>query len=466
MASELPFIPENITVHLGVPDDTTARNVTVPFTEYIKNVASSEIYPTWPENAIRANVYAIVSFALNRIYTEWYPSKGYDFDITNNTQFDHYYVDGRDIYEPVSRIVDELFNDYIVRQGSVEPLFASYCDGRRVQCDGLSQWGTVELANQGFTPYEILTFYYGDNINIEKNAPVTANMLSYPGVNLGVGSSGDDVNKIQIRLNRISNNYPAIPKIYPVDDIYGKETEDAVKAFQKIFNLNQTGIVNKATWYKINLIYNSVKKLSELNSEGLTPEEVSLQFPKVLQFGDSGDIIKFVQYYLAVIGEYYNDVSNVEVTGDFDQQTVDGVKSFQQVYGLPVTGIIDRATWNDIYRAYAGIVQNVPVALEGESLVLYPGFILTEGATNEFVKVLQEYLSYIHKTYPNIPEVSATGYYGPITKQAVTAFQKQFGLPQTGAVGAETWFEISSLYSDLRYGYTKKPGQFPGYTIS
>lgn len=167
-----PFIPEKITVHLGAPDDRSAMNVTVNFVDYIKNVGSSELYPTWPESALRANLYAIISFALNRIYTEWYPSRGYDFDITNDTRYDQYYVHGRDIFQPISDIVDEIFNNYIRRQGSVEPLFASYCDGVRTQCEGLKQWGTVDLAEQGYIPYRILTYYYGDNIDIVQNAPL------------------------------------------------------------------------------------------------------------------------------------------------------------------------------------------------------------------------------------------------------------------------------------------------------
>ncbi len=460
--TNLPFIPEKITVHLGAPDDTKARNVTVDFPYYIKNVACSEIYPTWPENVIRANVYAIISYALNRVCTEWYRSKGYDFDLTNNTQYDHNYIDGRDFFIPISDIVDESFNDYLVKQNSVEP----YNDEGQVQYRELSQWGTDELANQGLTPNEIITNYYGDNINIVKNAPINTNIPTYPGTPLDIGSAGEEVRTIQIQLNRISRNYSAIPKIYPVDGVFAASTEQAVKEFQKIFNLPQTGVVDKSTWYKIKFINMSIKNLAKLNSEVVAPSKPEHQYSKAIQFGDTGDIVKFVQYYLAVISSYHNDFPIITITGDFDQPTVDAVKAFQEIYELPATGIIDNSTWDDIYNVYAGIVENVPENIEYERLVLYPGSILAEGITNEYVKALQGYLSYIHKTYPNIPEVSATGYYGPITKQAVTAFQKQFGLPQTGSVGAESWNRISSLYSDLKSGYDKQPGQFPGYTIS
>ncbi|MEE1047981.1 MAG: SpoIID/LytB domain-containing protein [Clostridia bacterium] len=196
-------IPENIVVHLGAPDDASAQNVTVPFAQYIKNVASSEIYPTWPESAIRANIYAQISFALNRIFTEHYRARGYNFDITNTTQFDQSYVNGRDIFENISKIVDDIFNDYIVRSGDITPLFARYCNGTTSTCPGgLSQWGSVSLAEEGYTPYRILSGYYGD-ISIVENAPVGGTVQSYPGTPLRIGSTGDAVKRLQISLNRI-----------------------------------------------------------------------------------------------------------------------------------------------------------------------------------------------------------------------------------------------------------------------
>ena len=244
---QTPTIPETITVHLGRPEEN-ARNVTLPFLDYVANVASSEIYPTWPENAIRANMYAQISFVLNRIYTEYYRSRGYDFDITNSTSIDQYFVEGRDIFDNIKQIAGELFNDYIVRQGSVEPLFATYCDGVEVTCRGLSQWGSVDLAEQGLSPYEILTYYFGNDINIVQNAPITNTDESAPTVALRVGSANDDVRTLQLRLNRISANYPSIPKIAVVDGIYGTDTEAAVRRFQEIFNLTADGIVGKSTW--------------------------------------------------------------------------------------------------------------------------------------------------------------------------------------------------------------------------
>ncbi|SEH39515.1 Peptidoglycan-binding (PGRP) domain of peptidoglycan hydrolases-containing protein [Ruminococcus flavefaciens] len=462
MLTGTPFIPETITVHLGTPD-SNAPDVTVGFASYIKNVASSEIYPTWPENALRANIYAIVSFALNRIYTEWYRSRGYDFDITATTQFDQKFINGREYFENISHLVDELFNDYVRRQGSVEPLFTAFCNGTTTTCEGLSQWGTVTLANRGYTPYEILQYYYGENIDIVRNAPVQTAMPSYPDTELKNGSFGNDVKFIQVWLNRISRNFPAIPKIPAADGIFDTATENAVRKFQQIFGLEETGTVNAATWYRISYIYTSVKHLAELDSEGLRFDEISPQFKEELKIGMQSIEVSMLQYYLAVIGAYYEAVMPVEVTGYFGEQTERSVKSFQRVFGLPQTGVVDRATRNDLFRAYQGIVESVPP--QYTYVALYPNTVLREGASGESVKIIQQYLTYINRSYPNIPAVSDTGYFGPLTRQSVTAFQRQFGIEPSGIVGAVTWDSIAGVYSDLRYGFDKRPYQNPGYTI-
>ena len=463
MLTGTPYIPETITVHLGTPD-SNAPNVTVDFASYIKNVASSESFPTWPESSLRANIYAITSFALNRIYTEWYRSRGYDFDITSTTQFDQKFINGREYFQNISYIVDELFNDYVRRQGSVEPLFTAFCNGTTTTCAGLSQWGTVELANRGMTPYEILQHYYGDDIDIVMNAPVQSTMPSYPGIELKVGSIGNDVKSLQIYLNRISGNYPAIPKIAATDGVFGSDTEEAVRKFQEIFGLEVTGTVRCATWYKITYIYTSVKHIAELDSEGVRFEEIAQQFTEDLKIGMQSIEVSMLQYYLAVIGAYYEAVTPVDITGYFGEMTENSVKSFQRVFGLPQTGEVDRETRNDLYRAYQGIVESVPPIYT--DVALYPGTVLREGVSGESVKIIQEYLSLINKTYPNIPAVSNTGYFWPLTRQSVTAFQNQFGINPTGIVGAVTWDKIAGVYSDLRYGFDKRPYQNPGYTIT
>ncbi|MBQ5801063.1 MAG: peptidoglycan-binding protein [Clostridia bacterium] len=465
--SSLPFIPETVTVHLGAPNES-AKNVTVYFPDYIKNVASSEIYPTWPENAIRANVYAQISFALNRIYTEYYRVRGYPFDITNSTAIDQSFVYGRDIFENVSQIVDDIFNSYIRRQGSVEPLFAQYCDGIEVSCEGLSQWGTVTLAENGLLPYQILQYYYGDDINIVTNAPIENIEGSAPAVPLRYGFSGPDVQRVQIRLNRISNNYPAIPKIYPADGVFGQETENAVTEFQRVFNLTPDGIVGNNTWYRIEYIYNSVKRLNELNSEGLTLSEVSSQYPNELRIGDVGVGVFALQYYLNYIANFVNTVPSIRTDRIFGTETENAVKAFQSTYGLAVTGVVDEVTWNSIYNVYLGLLSSVPIEYREGVIIPFPGVILRQGASGDDVRVLQEYLNYIATVYTEIPRVSVTGNYGSATAGAVTAFQRLFGVDsgREGVVGSLTWDAITDVYEDIYRGNQASEGQFPGYTIS
>ncbi len=462
MLTGTPFIPETITVHLGFPD-SNAPDVVVDFASYVKNVASSEIYPTWNVSALRANIYAIVSFALNRIYTEWYRSRGYDFDITSTTQFDQKFINGREYFENISYLVDELFNDYVRRKGRVEPLFTAFCNGTTTTCDGLSQWGSQYLAERGYNSLEILKYYYGDDIEIVQNAPVRSAIQSYPGIELKNGSFGNDVKYVQVWLNRISRNFPAIPKIPAADGVFDTATEAAVRKFQQVFGLEVTGVVNAATWYKITYIFTSVKRLAELDSEGVRFEEISPQFREELSIGMQSIEVSMLQYYLAVIGAYYEAVMPVEITGYFGEQTERSVKSFQRVFGLPQTGVVDRATRNDLFRAYQGIVESVPP--QYTYVALYPNTVLREGASGESVKIIQQYLTYINRSYPNIPAVSDTGYFGPLTRQSVTAFQRQFGIDPSGIVGAVTWDRIAGVYSDLRYGFDKRPYQNPGYTI-
>lgn len=443
-----PIIPETITVHLGAPG-SDAPNVVVPFPEYIKNVASSEIYPTWPESAIRANIYAQISFALNRIYTEWYRSRGYDFDITNNTQYDQKFIYGRDIFENISNIVDDIFNDYVVRQGYVEPLFTSYCNGTTVTCEGLSQWGTVDLADRGLVPYEILQYYYGDNIDIVQNAPIGTNIESYPGVPLTIGAGGNDVQILQTQLNRIANNYPAIPKIDPINGVFGPSTAEAVQVFQEVFGLPQTGVVDKATWYRIKYIYTSVKNLAELGSEGLRLEDVALPYPRLLQEGMRGTAVASIQYYLRVIAAYNDFIPPIAVDGIFGPETTQAVKAFQTYSGLTADGIVGRNTWNALQEAYRGILNTLPAGYNQNRAKIYPGSQLARGSTGQDVTDLQTYLNLIGRTYTNIPEIPITGYFGEQTEQAVRAFQEAFGLEVTGTVGPLTWSSIANEYDHL-----------------
>lgn len=255
-------IPEYIIVHDGRPDDASARNHYVRYKDYIKNVACSEIYATWPEAAIYANVLCIMSFTLNRVYTEYYRGKGYDFTITSSTAFDQKWIYGRNIYENISYIVDTVFNNYLSRPGVVQPIFTSYCDGRKATCKGLSQWGSKYLADQGYSAIEIIRYYYGNNMFINSTSYISGVPSSYPGYDLTVGSRGVKVMQIQQQLNRIAQNYPAIPKIV-ADGIFGADTKRAVEVFQGIFLLPQSGEVDYPTWYQISSVYVAVTRISE-----------------------------------------------------------------------------------------------------------------------------------------------------------------------------------------------------------
>lgn len=258
-------VPQYIIVHTGAPDDPSAANYTVGFTDYIKNVASCEIFSTWPEQTIRANLYCIISFTLNRIYTEWYTGKGKKFNITNSTAYDHAFTYGRNIYTNISSIVDGMFTSYVKRPGRKQPLLTQYCDGKNVQCPGwLTQWGSKYLGDQGQSPYEILTHFYGSDLNIETATKVKGIPKSYPGYELKKGSTGDPVKTIQTYLNRISKDYPIITKVAE-DGAFGAGTEKAVKEFQGVFSLPKTGVVDYATWYKISDVYVAVTKIGELN---------------------------------------------------------------------------------------------------------------------------------------------------------------------------------------------------------
>ena len=372
----IPVIPETITVHLGLPN-SPAENVTVSFADYVKNVASSEIYPTWDESALRANILAIMSYALNRVYTEYYRSRGYDFDITNTTARDQAFVNGRSYFENISRLVDEMIGSYIRRTGTVEPLAAKFCNGTTTTCDGLSQWGSEALAQEGLDSVEILKYYYGDDIEIVTNAPME-------------GVTGPAVTVVQVSLNRISQSYPAIPKINPVDGIYGPQTRAAVEAFQQIFALEADGVVGRATWYQLVRVYVAVTRLAELQSEGQQFLFIQ-EYPEFLSLGDRGQLVEQLQYMLLVISSFVPSVQPPNQTGVFDNATLYAVRSFQRYAGLPVTGSVGRTTWDAIFEQFNGVDQTVfedgALFPEGDlaetsRLIQFPGAALSLGATD------------------------------------------------------------------------------------
>lgn len=352
-------IPNPITVHLGSPG-VSASNVQVSFPDYVKNVASSEVYPTWPDASLRANIYAIITFALNRIYTEWYRSRGYSFDITSSTAYDQSFIYGRNIYESISLIVDEIFNEYVRRQGQTAPYFTSFCNGTTAACAGLSQWGTVTLANQGYSPLQILRSYYPRDVEIAETNIITGVVSSYPGTPLKTGSTGLDVQTIQTYLQRIRRNYPAIPAITDETGVFGESTRAAVAKFQSIFNLTPDGIVGKSTWNKLSYLYTSVTRLAELDSEGTSLGIGTVPPSSVLRLGSSGQDVITLQYLLNVAAEFNSAIPAPAQDGNFGRETQQSVAAFQSAAGLTPDGVVGPLTWQALYNTYLGIDNVIP----------------------------------------------------------------------------------------------------------
>lgn len=462
---DYPIIPEKIVIHLGAPS-SDEPNVTETFADYIKNVASSEIYPTWPTEAIKANILAQISVALNRVYTAFYRSAGRDFDITSSPAYDQTYIYQRNIFANISEIVDEIFNSYIRRQGFIEPLFATFCDGVEVNCNGLSQWGSVTLANQGLDAFAILQNYYGDNIELVDNVEVSNIERGAPEVPLQEGDTGRDVEIMQIRLNRISGNFPGIPKIYPTDGFFDSSTTDAVRKFQEVFNLTVDGIIGRSTWYRIQNVYNAVKRLQTVNSEGLRIEDLSTQYTDTLQEGDASGGVITLQYYLDYISTFVPTVLGVNVDGSFGPATRNSVISFQKTYDMQQTGVVDRVVWERIQNTYYSLITRVPFEFSEGVLLPFPGRVLRLGLEGDDVRVLQEYLNFISETYTSIPTLTVDGVYGQSTADAVEEFKRIFDIPgNPQRVSVQTWDAIVNVYDDLYNGAVAREGQYPGYVI-
>ena len=457
---EQVIIPKNITVHLGKPA-AAARNVTVSFRDYIANVASSEVYPTWPEQALRANIHCQISLALNRIYTEWYPSKGYTFNITNSTSYDQYYVHGRTVFDVMVRITDDIFNTYLRKRGTVNPYYSEYCDGKSVTCPGLKQWGTVTLANNGRSALQILRYYYGSDIEIVRTSNIQSIPQSYPGSPLRQGDSGTAVFTLQRQLNRITKDYPFLGKL-TVDGVFGAKMTATVKAFQKQFNLTADGVVGRQTWYKISYIYVSVKDLAELTSEG----EVSSGTLSdgtwggtVLRTGSTGSAVEQLQFWLNTLAQYESSIPSLTVDGVYGTGTANAVRAFQRKYGLTVDGVVGRATWTEVYDQFRSIQSDngTPNA--------YPGTALREGASGQNVRLVQFWLKIARTVYPSLSNVTVDGRFGSATAAAVRRFQTYFGLTSDGVVGRTTWNKLYEVYNDIAnklLSSSLRPGEYPG----
>ncbi|MEG2832991.1 MAG: peptidoglycan-binding protein [Ruthenibacterium sp.] len=463
-----PVIPQNITVHLGKPA-SSAQNVTVSFRDYIKNVASCEVYPTWPEQALRANIHAQISLALNRVYTEWYKGKGYSFTITNSTSYDQAYVHGRSIFEVMSRITDDIFNTYVQKGSGTEPYYTEYCDGKTVTCKGMKQWGSVTQANAGKNALQILRYYYGNDINVVRTDNIAAVPESYPGTPLRIGSTGTNVRILQQQLNRISKNYPFFGTL-TVNGTFDTATQNVVKKFQKQFSLTQDGIVGRSTWYKISSIYVAVKKLAELTSEGEKPDGnlVSGVYPgTALRIGSRGDNVMQIQFWLAQIAAFTSGITAPAQDGIFGIGTENAVKAFQQKYNLAVDGVVGRDTWNEIYKRFTNLENDIAPP-DVNNVGQYPGTPLRRGSTGNSVKLMQFYLRIIAQNNTAIPVITADGSFGAATENAVRTFQSFYGLTVDGIVGRVTWNKIYEVYTGLLNDLlapSARPGTYPGTAL-
>ena len=453
-------IPKNITVHLGRPA-ASARNVTVSFRDYIANVASSEVYPTWPEQALRANIHCQISLALNRIYTEWYPSKGYSFNITNSTSYDQYYVHGRTVFQVMVKLTDDIFNTYIRKTGTVNPYYAEYCDGKSVTCPGLKQWGTVTLANQGRSALSILKYYYGQNIEIVRTNNIQSIPQSYPGSPLQQGDRGSAVFTLQRQLNRIAKDYPFLGKL-TVDGIFGARMADTVKRFQKQFSLTADGVVGRQTWYKISYIYVSVKDLAELTSEGETSSGTLSDGSwggSTLRQGSTGSAVEQLQFWLNTLAQYDAAIPSTAVDGVFGSRTAAAVRAFQRREGLTADGVVGRTTWTTLYNEFRSIQSDngTPNA--------YPGTPLRQGSRGQSVRLVQFWLKIARTVYASLRSVTVDGVFGAATAAAVKRFQSYFGLTSDGVVGRTTWQKLYEVYNDIAnklLSANLRPGEYPG----
>lgn len=431
-------IPAVITVHLGEPDDHSAKNLTVSFLDYIKNVACSELYLTWPLEALEANIYVQVTLALHRLYTGWYSSKGYDFDITNQAAYDQTYVAGRNIYENISQIVDRQFDFYIREKESCVPLFPEYGNTSLKENKGLSKWGSVSLAQQGYSPIEILKVYYGDQIEIAQTNIVEEMASPYPGFILEQGSISPSVETLERSINRIHRNYPAIPMIIEMDYRFTSETQWAVSEFQKMFFLEETGKADAGTWNRIAFMASAILRLQDLNQEGQMQPIPSIPPSVLLRLGSRGGYVRLAQYFIKVIACFYEDIRMVDIDGVFGKRTRAAVLDVQKRFELSPDAIIGPLTWDQLYNGYLGIAISIGIVIP------YPGYLVRRGTRGENVYLMQEYLKTISKRL-NVPDIDIDGIFGPGMEASVMAFQELFGLDPDGLIGKQTWERIVSI---------------------
>ncbi|MGN0625431.1 MAG: peptidoglycan-binding protein [Oscillospiraceae bacterium] len=441
-------IPQYVTVHLGRPDDAAAPQVTVSFRNYIKNVASSELYPTWPENALRANIYRQISLVLSRILTGWYHSRGYSFDITNSASYDQAFVHHRNTFSNIDRIVDEIFDIYPQKSNFEKCLYKKDNNNCQIICPNLERWETVTLANRGDTPLGILQHFCKENFSLVQAAQISGVQAAYPGAPLRFGSSGSPVLVIQRQLRRIAKNYPAILKL-TADGQFGSATESAVQTFQRIFNLSVDGVVGKATWYQISYIYTAVTQLAELSSEKSMLVPAVADYPgHPLRNGATGESVEQLQGWLRTVGRFYESVPVIAAAdGTFTTATENAVKAFQKAFGLAADGIVGLKAWRQLQLACRNLEEGIDAG--SGSPPVYPGEALRVGSRGDSVRMMQDSLNAIGRIYTGIPVLAADGIYGAATANAVRTFQRLFGLDADGFIRRATWNRIAAVSDSL-----------------
>ena len=413
---------------------------------------------SWPEEALRANIIAQVSLALNRIWTEWYPSRGYSFNITGSPGYDQAYVNGRTVFAVMERLTAELFNTFVQRSGDAEPYFTEYCDGKTVTCPGMKQWGTVDRAREGMNALQILRYYYGNRVQLVTTDNIAAIPSSYPGSPLRRGSTGTNVRILQKQLSRIAKDYPSFGKP-AVTGTFDEATENSVKKFQKQFSLTADGVVGRATWNKVSFIYVSVKDLAELTSEGETAEGTQSAggWPgTVLRRGSTGSSVEQVQFWLSDLAQFDSSLVRVTVDGSYGAATERAVRAFQQKQSLTADGVVGQRTWNTLYAAWVDAQSD----LGGTA---WPGTALRRGAAGMEVRLVQFWLRLAADNYSALRTVTVDGSYGATTVSAVEAFQTLFGLTPDGVVGRSTWNklkEVGLAVANKIVAANVAPGQF------
>lgn len=469
MQPQFPTIPESIRLHLG-PPDSRADDITLPFPEYIMTVASSELSPLWPESALSANIYAIISLALSRLLTSYYPSRGYDFDITSSPAHDQKYIRGRERYCNVSALAGTLIGSYIARRGGVEPLEARLSRGEENIPGFLSQSGALELARRGYTPLEILKRYFGADIGIIKNVPFAG--MNTPGIGFPLipGSRSPDVARMQIILNRLSDSYPTIPKIPRADGIYGPATADAVSELRRISGLpaegnrERDGIINRSAWCAINGLYRAVKNLEEAGGE-LAYSDARRITSRTLSLGDTGEEVASLQRLLTFLSCYYPEVARIEDDGVFGEETLEAVTSAQRALGLPIDGIAGRETISALLGAAGGALERTPEDYADCDSIPFAGKNFGLGEETDEVASLQRYLGTISSYCHEVSPLAVTGYFGNHTRESLMSAQELLGLRPTGSVDRESWEAVAGLYCDLKRGSRRRRGQFPGEKV-